>query len=408
VRNTRFGDDEHGRVCAHRPVADVEAPLKARHHLLSNRRPDMLLRTMVFVVSATLAALVCEAALWVFAPIGNPFVTNSPSLDLVLQPDPQLMPNMVSPARFTTDEKGFRVSHPIDYGKKPEGVFRVFLIGGSTTENLYIDDSRTFGALLERRLNEALRPAGRTAEVINAGRGGTGSADHFYLAWEVVSYEPDVIVYLLGVNDMVPYLRSGFHPVASRMKARLRSWLFASQLGRRAYVLFRLGSASGRVTRDPTGAFLVASRAEHQRAPLKVMPDTARIVPDAYRQNIRLLLGLQRRYGRPAIFMTQPSLWQADMPPELERLVAATPGAGASFRYATGDLAALMDAYNDVLRTEVAGEPLAHLVDLARLLPKDDTAFFDEVHFTDAVQGRIADVLFSALRQPGLLGHPTD
>ncbi|HLF10869.1 MAG TPA: SGNH/GDSL hydrolase family protein [Gammaproteobacteria bacterium] len=363
----------------------------------------MLLRMTVVAISATLVALVCEAALSWLAPIGDPFVTNNPSLNLLLHPNPEWMPNMLSPARFTTDEQGFRVSHPIDYRDKPPRTFRVFLIGGSTTENLYIDDSRTFGAILERRLNETLRPADRSAEVINAGRGGTGSADHFYLARQVVAYQPDVIVYLLGVNDMVPYLRNGFQPFASETKARLRSWLLTSQLGRRAYVLFRVSSAAGQIIRDPTGAFLVPSRAQSQRAPLKPMPDAARKVSDAYRHNIRLLFELHRRYRLPAVFMTQPALWHADMRSDLEQLVATTPGGGAPFRYSTGGLDALMNAYNDVLRTEVATEPLASLADLARLLRKDDTTFYDDVHFTDAVQETIADILFSSLRQSGLI-----
>jgi lysophospholipase L1-like esterase len=358
----------------------------------------MWMRTIVAAVATALTALVCEAALWALAPIGNPFVTNSPSLRLVLHPDPQLMPNMVSPARFTTDERGFRVSHPIDYREKPQGAFRIFLIGGSTTENLYIDDERTFGAILERRLDAVLRPAGRTAEVINAGRGGTGSGDHYYLAREVLAYQPDLVVYLLGVNDMTPYLTTGFQPAVSEWKARLRSWIVASQLGRRAYLLFRVGSADVRITRDATGAFLVRSRAESQQAPLVPMSEEAKRVSPAYAHNIRLLLALHRRAQVPALFMTQPSLWHADMPPHLERLLATTPGGGAPFRYATGDLDALMDAYNDVLRREVAAEPQARLVDLARLLPKDDTAFWDDVHFTDRVQGTIADILFASLQ----------
>lgn len=365
-------------------------------------RRQLVWRSALFATSTLLAALACEVTLRWTSPIGDPFVTHTPHLRMVLQPNPAWMPHTISPARFTTDEQGFRVTRAVRYDVKPPGTFRVFLIGGSTTENLYIDDTRTFGAILERRLNEVLAPRGRQAEVINAARSGTGSADHFYLAWRVVSYEPDVIVYLMGINEMGPYIRNRFSPEATELKARARTWLFRSQLARRAYMAFRVTVASGREMRDSTGATLVAERAERQRAPPQRMPEALKQVAPSYRANVRRVLALHRRERVPAVFMTQPVLWQASLPAELDARLVGPLGDG-TVRYANEELEQLMDTYNDVLREEAATEPVAHLVDLARLLPRDGETFVDEVHFTDPAQQKIADILFAGLMDARLV-----
>ena len=348
-----------------------------------------------------LVMLAFEGALRWFLPIGDPFITNTPSLALVFHPHPDWIPNTVSPARYTTDEHGFRVSHPIRYRAKPSGTFRVFLIGGAETENLYIDDARTFGAILERKLNQVLRPQGRGAEVINAGRTGTVSADHFYVAWRVTAYQPDAIVYLMGGDDMIPYLRNGFGPEATEMNARIRSSLFTSQLVRLGYLLFQ-PTAAGRFM-DESGEHYPKDRERRQRAPVRPMPEQAMEVSESYRNNIRRLLTLHRRQRLPAIFMTQPALWQAAMAPDVEALLTITFNDEAPFRYSPEDLERVMNAYNDVLRTEVAAEPPAHLVDLARLLPKNGATFFTDVHLTDPPQEKIAEVLFAALVGSDLL-----
>lgn len=169
----------------------------------SSSKQNVLLA--VITILATLFA--CELLLRWFAPIGDPFFSkNAPFISLTLYPDDRFLPHTTSPARFTTDEKGFRVSHAINYARKPANVVRIFLIGGSTTEAWFIDDRNTFGYLLEQHLNQDLTKQGLEAEVINTARGGVASADHYYVAHEVMRYDPDLVIYLMGINDMNPYL----------------------------------------------------------------------------------------------------------------------------------------------------------------------------------------------------------
>ncbi|OFW06422.1 MAG: hypothetical protein A3I61_19920 [Acidobacteria bacterium RIFCSPLOWO2_02_FULL_68_18] len=69
--------------------------------------------------------------------------------------------------------------------------------------------------------------------------------------------------------------------------------------------------------------------------------------------------------------------------PELEaRLDGLTFGNTAPFRYAVEDL--------------------------ARLVPKDGTHFYDQVHFTDPAQERISAILFEALVKSDLLSRAVE
>lgn len=272
-------------------------------------------------------------------------------------------------------------------------MIRIFLIGGSTTESWFIDDRHTFGALLEERLNRNLAKQGLEAEVINAARGGVASADHYYVAHEVMRYDPDLVIYLMGINDLTPYLNRGFRFEASETKALIRNALNSTQLSRRAVLLYRLQRYKGKIVRDYTGEERIKARQENAQKPLRPLPAEALTIPESYSHNLELLLDLHRRRQVPAVFMTQPTLWKEHMDQELERLLTSNPG-GLPVRYPPGEMDALMERYNDVMRTSVerAGRSF-HLLDLSRLVPKDTTTFYDDCHFNNFGHVQIARLL---------------
>lgn len=379
------------KEAAHRFVGDFDSPAHYRR------------KQWGLAAAATLVAwLTVEIALWYLAPIGDPFITHDPNLRITLKPNSLIMPNVTSPSVFTTDAQGFRVTHPITYSRKPANVRRVFLVGGSTTEGFYIDDTRTFGYLLERRLNRDIESDGMQVEIVNAGRGGTGSADHYYLAWQLVAYSPDVIVYLMGVNDMIGYLRTRFQPRASGVKAMIRYTVRRSQFARRLLFIYRRASAEEQVVRDVGGENLVSARQRRRERPVVPMPEDAKTVPDSFRHNVGLIVELHRRHGIKGVFMTQPTLWHREMSPDLDRLLYNTPNA-LPVQYSAAELDALMERYNDVLRTAVVSEPQLRLLDLARILPKDTSVFYDDEHFNDQGHQRIAELLARTLLNEGLL-----
>ncbi len=86
--------------------------------------------------------------------------------------------------------------------KKPEGVFRIVAIGGSSTYTVSVEDNeKTFTSQLERILRDKYRY--ENVEVINAGVGGYNSWESLInLEFRVLDLDPDLIIIYHGTNDV--------------------------------------------------------------------------------------------------------------------------------------------------------------------------------------------------------------
>ena len=88
--------------------------------------------------------------------------------------------------------------------KKPEGTKRILILGDSFTFGLYVNNSETYPALLEKMYVED----GHKVEVINAGFADGWSPDEHY-AWlvnEGLKFEPDVIVYGFYIGNDIDWI----------------------------------------------------------------------------------------------------------------------------------------------------------------------------------------------------------
>jgi lysophospholipase L1-like esterase len=84
--------------------------------------------------------------------------------------------------------------------EKPAGVYRIFCLGGSTTEGLEVEDGKDYPSVLEKELNSTA--LSMKAEAINAGYMGSSSRILLdLLRNEVIKYTPDMIVFCEAFND---------------------------------------------------------------------------------------------------------------------------------------------------------------------------------------------------------------
>lgn len=114
----------------------------------------------------------------------------------------------ISTTEFTTevhtDAQHLRESQ--DYGPKPEGTYRILVLGDSFTFAAQVPADQAYPKLLQSRLNEA--DPDHRYEVINAGVGGYGpEQEEIYLETEGLQLEPDlVIVSFFTENDMTDHV----------------------------------------------------------------------------------------------------------------------------------------------------------------------------------------------------------
>ena len=85
---------------------------------------------------------------------------------------------------------------------KPPGVRRVMVLGGSHPFGMWVGMQEVYSAVLARRLNEA---SDGEWQVLNAASPGhTTFQGAQYLAHQGLAFEPDVVIFDLGVNDNLP------------------------------------------------------------------------------------------------------------------------------------------------------------------------------------------------------------
>lgn len=110
--------------------------------------------------------------------------------------------------RMTINGQGFRRRSEVER-RKPAGVYRIFLMGGSAAHGVssaapfpvhHLNDVETIDAVLEQLLNRNKDPL--RFEVINAAVTGYQLFQHTaYLQSELLDYDPDMVIFFDGAND---------------------------------------------------------------------------------------------------------------------------------------------------------------------------------------------------------------
>lgn len=379
-------------------------------------------RSRAFVLAAAVLALagigvglaVAEFALRAFGPRETQYFVLRPNLRVEFDPDPALVPGIEGPARFSVNSLGLR-GEELPAG---DSVYRVLVVGGSTSENVYLDDSETWTHVLEARLGA--QPGAPTVWVGAAGRGGMNSRDHVVQVQRLLETipRPDRLVVLVGVNDVTVALAQGdtfrAPPPLSDAQARRTqerrafavvpgalhenpaiaadaAWYKRTalwQLGVR--VRGALAARSGKRDLQQDTRAQAVQRWREARARATRLRDSLPALDAAladYRGNLEAIADLAGARGIPVTFLTQPSLWRPVMDSTETRLLwfgglGDFQRAQAEEYYSPRALAAAMSAFNAELLAVCAARALP-CFDLAERVPRSTAYFFDDVHFTE-------------------------
>ena len=120
-------------------------------------------------------------------------------------------------------------------------------------------------------------------------------------------------------------------------------------------------------------------------------------------RNMALIIGLLRARGTEPVLITQPSMWRDDLTAGEDGLLwlgsadGWPPNLVNGPYYAVGAMQAMLDLYNDALR-RIARDEKTAIIDLADLVPRDTTTFYDDVHFNEGGAERAARIIAEALR----------
>lgn len=372
----------------------------------------------LLALSLGVAILVAELTLRVLLPSPAGYYVYPPGLERVFEPRDDLMPGVRGPSRFRVNGHGLRGDE-----LTPEKTRRILAVGGSTTQCLYLDQSRAWPQRLQEILGQS-SPGQPAVWVGNAGKAGRRLAEHILQVDHVTPQlgGVDVIVLLVGANDVNIRLGADrdlprFDP-AHRDRRRellprafdLYPWEFAWHpvdrtavwsLGARVRQAIRLRRSQQMAEGETGEQYQLWRKRRAQASGFKdQLPDLSTALSN-YRAELGTILEVAHAHGTRIVFATQPFIYRADLPDEYEDLLwmgwagERQPEPGQEY-YSTAAMAEAYRRYNQTLLA-FCREEAAECVDLEPRIPKDTTSFYDDIHFNDSGAEQVARVLAEVL-----------
>ncbi len=342
------------------------------------------------------------------------FKVNSPFLRTTISYRDGALNDLDGDHVITTDGKGFRANPRVDYGKASG--LRVFAIGASTTEQIAIADELTWTHLLQEKLKSELR---RPAEVVNTGVLGTRMRHHLATFQEILRYDPDVVVFLLGGNDAIRHIEIEFgsrqpdgftdpmlprRSLLGRIVERVRSSLLGTPFVP-ADRISQYQGQDGKSDAEPTElGHWFKDRHFHERE-AKALERAVRHeffpkeVSGPFRESLAELASACRRSSVRCVWITQPAVYALDLPQAMRDRLWMTPATQA-FTVTLESMVHLYKLYAEEVRAVARSNGLS-VCDAYGAMSARVEYFYDDVHYNVAGSRAMAEVVFSCLK--GLL-----
>jgi len=363
-------------------------------------------------VSAVITLLLCEAALQYALPSihSKGYYFMPPTYRTVFRPHPGIMPGVSGDSKFDTNSNGIRGDE-----FTTQDTYRILAIGGSTTQCAYLDQPETWTRLLQEALNRDTQ--NQRVWVGNGGLSGTTTRHHLIAMQHLPLREMKInaVILLIGINDLSRRLShdKSYDPNflgKPEVKEELLYETFTGTFYLHAEDPFYKKTAiwqmlrktkrmlSGEHIEDEDGKIYITWR-EHRRRAAEIretLPDLSSALEE-YASNINMITDLALEKSARLILMTQPTMWKTGLPRELDALLWL--GGIGDFQKESGksyySVAALekgIKSYNDTL-LRVCQKRRIECLDIASMLEKDTTVFYDDVHFNESGARKVAEAL---------------
>lgn len=287
--------------------------------------------------------------------------------------------------RYSRDKWGLRGSY------RSVADVRLVTVGGSTTDQKYLDDSETWQSFTERELARL----GRPLVIANAGVDGQSTAGHLFTLrnWlpHVADLKPEYVLFYLGINDVLKPRDRGDYDAKldpSTWRAKSATWQFLRTL-RANFTARSAQVAHGRMPRfadsDFTGTGLLALE-QRQRL--------AADLTSSFVANLASLRDATQQYGAAPIFVTQTAFaWNGGAGPA-RGLNQRIEMHGHAMNFA--DISALHQAMNRGL-LDYCRQTSTVCIDLAGEVVLDRDDYYDYVHQTPRGAAKVGRYLAGKL-----------
>lgn len=289
---------------------------------------------------------------------------------------------------YSRDKYGLRGSHA-----EPTEI-DILTIGGSTTDQRYIDDDETWQAAME----DSFAELGQTVHIANAGVDGQSTYGHIknFEWWfpHIPGLEPSFIIFYIGLNDFHIKNDNRFDDLRGIDDEKSLKEIIIENSA--LYYLFR--------TIRGTWQAVVVHGIGHQRVEAGAMQKTSDPLHDDYEfmqgrladyeKRLLALVDKSLKLGAVPVFVSQPSR-------RYEVTADGVIGWAITKEYEGRQINGV-DYYHmmrrlDAVTERVAKESGAFYIDLAAQTGWEDDDFYDSAHMTPQGARKVGEAIFNAL-----------
>lgn len=326
-----------------------------------------------------------------------------PNLKYVFYPKPEIFPGITGTSYLEINSFGFRGSNT-----DVSNVINIVVLGGSAAECLYLDQSETWPALIEKYLNER---SNKKYNVFNGGRSGITSQHHLVQIQKLLEKLKwiDIIIVMEGMNDLQYAIsfEDGYKPKDSQKVYEEAFWMSPIKDIKPFYkniYLFKYFSkvkkafSSHKLSQDPDGYSYVKWRANRENAKeiVNKQPNIEQSLSD-YIKNNQAMIDIVKSNHKRIIFLPQPVAWDSLVPPGFSKLcwygwIGQSQLENTGKYYSFAQLKKSLDIYNELLINNCLKNKV-EFIQLEGRLEKDTTTFYDDCHFNESGAKKVARIV---------------
>jgi len=370
---------------------------------MKNQIKKWLVYFFIVLITITLGLIIFEA----FNYLKLSKVTYSyvwpPNLEYVFFPNSSVFNGISGESVFTINDLGYRGDEFRDH----EEEYRILIVGGSTSESLYLDNKETWSYLLMKKLGKT--KDNKQVITMNIGKSGHGLRNNILaLKYLPDYYEPDLIIVLTGANDLLfrlsrkdawqPFNESEFNNAESYTFSMSPNYTWRSTTVYKTYKILNLKFEEVE-PQDGIGNTLVENRLKRKNAGnwISEIPNLTLALKD-YEKNLERVIELSKERNSSLIFMTQPYLWKEDMTPEENASLWMTYDFSDNY-YPTKTMIYSMEEFNKRLLKVCENNKDIFCIDLEKKTPKTLDYLYDDMHFNENGARLVAEEVSAYIKE---------
>ena len=299
-----------------------------------------------------------------------------------------VMPNFEGINTISTDEKGFRSLNKINY--KDKNTFRIFAIGGSTTEEIYVDDKETWTSLLQVGLTKTYN---KFSEVINTGVSGLRAEHHLATMIETEKYHPDVYIFLMGVNDWNKHIKDNYSKNSvNAFKSDLPNTLIWKGISFAKSLVTKQDNEVIEIIEEYGDYYSKQNNSLEKLDVRTFLPET---IDSTYEMMIKKIATKCNEKKYVCFFLNQPSAYSTQLTEDLRQRLWMTPP-GEEYTLDIGSLIHISNLYNNELK-RIAADNDIYFCDIASQIKATTDHFYDDVHYNEKGSVKVSNAVLECL-----------